>query len=147
MSQPFALRSPLSVVFLLHIALDVPMAVQGLLSPASLPFLQLNNTTLLYAALVAGICVAALLCYPLPDFLPGKRAFAMALCIYHVTCSTILFNAPRIVPMSFGALAESYKVTPEIVWGILHGCVGLAMAVWWQATVHYAQLAAARKTQ
>ena len=37
-----------SIIFLLHIALDVPMAVQGLWSPASLPFLQLNNTALVF---------------------------------------------------------------------------------------------------
>ena len=35
-----------SAIFLLHIALEIPVAVQGLLSPSSLPFLQLNNTTL-----------------------------------------------------------------------------------------------------
>jgi len=35
-----------SVVFLLHIALEIPIAVQGVWSPTQLPFLQLNNTTL-----------------------------------------------------------------------------------------------------
>ena len=35
-----------SVVFLLHIALEAPIAVMGLLSPLSLPFIQLTNTTL-----------------------------------------------------------------------------------------------------
>ena len=35
-----------SSVFLLHIALEVPLAVQGVWSPTTLPFLQLNNTTL-----------------------------------------------------------------------------------------------------
>ncbi|CAL1699270.1 unnamed protein product [Somion occarium] len=141
MSQPQAMqvRHPLSVIFLLHIALEVPIALQGLLSPAALPFLQLNNTTVvfikLYAALVAGTCAAALLCFSLPEFLPGKRALAIALCLYHVTCSTILYGAPRIIPYSFGPLAESYRVTPEVVWGTLHGLVGLGMAIWWQATV------------
>ena len=41
------------------------------------------------------------------EFLPGKRALAIGLCIYHVTCSTILFNAPRFIPHSLGPLAES----------------------------------------
>lgn len=41
------------------------------------------------------------------EFLPGKRALGMALCFYHVTCSTILFNAPRFIPHTFGAFAES----------------------------------------
>jgi len=145
MSAPPSLRHPLATIFLLHIGLELPIAVQGLWNPATLPFLQLNNTALvfikLYAALVAGTSLASLLCYGLPDFLPGKRAFALALCFYHVTCSTILFNAPRFIPMSFGAFAESFRATPEVVWGVLHGFVGLGLAVWWQTTVHYAQLA------
>ncbi|KAI8976675.1 hypothetical protein BD414DRAFT_580382 [Trametes punicea] len=144
MSQAAPPNSPFSIVFLLHIGLDIPMAIQGLWSPMQLPFLQLNNTTIvfikLYAALVAGTCVMSLLCFGLPEFLPGKRALAIALCIYHVTCSTVLYNAPRFIPHSFGALAESYRVTPEVVWGTLHGLLGLGFAVWWQATV---QLAAA----
>ncbi|KAI0716438.1 hypothetical protein C8Q76DRAFT_767555 [Earliella scabrosa] len=146
MAQQFPARHPLSVVFLLHIALDVPMAIQGLWSPLSLPFLQLNNTTIvfikLYAALVAGTCIAALLCFGLAEFLPGKRALAIALCIYHATCSTVLFNAPRFIPHSFGPVAESWRATPEVVWGTLHGIVGLGFAVWWQATVHIAAMAA-----
>ncbi|KAH9886434.1 hypothetical protein C8Q73DRAFT_748919 [Cubamyces lactineus] len=144
MSQVAPANSPFSVVFLLHIALDAPMAIQGIWSPLNLPFLQLNNTTIvfikLYAALVAGTCLMSLLCFGLPEFLPGKRALAITLCIYHVTCSTILFNAPRFIPYSFGALAESFRATPEVVWGTLHGLLGLGFAVWWQATV---QLAAA----
>lgn len=92
---------------------------------------KITNDTLirtspqLYAALVSGTCVAALLCFGLAgkshththlnsaliygdtEFLPGKRALAIALCIYHATCSTVLFNAPRFIPHSFGSLAES----------------------------------------
>ncbi|KAI0764595.1 hypothetical protein BD413DRAFT_169096 [Trametes elegans] len=152
MSQQVAVNSPFSVVFLLHIALDVPMAVQGLWSPLKLPFMQLTNTAIvfikLYAALVAATCVMALLCFSLPEFLPGKRALAIGLCIYHVTCSTVLYNAPRFIPHSFGALAESYRATPEIVWGTLHGFVGLGFAVWWQATVQLtAAMARATKSQ
>ncbi|OCH85772.1 hypothetical protein OBBRIDRAFT_890953 [Obba rivulosa] len=147
--QMIAARSPLAVVFLMHIAIEVPLAIQGLMSPTSLPFLQLNNTTLvllkLYAALSAGTCAAALLCFSLPEFLPGKRAFAMGLCFYHVTCSTILYNAPRFIPHSFGAYAESMRATPEVVWGTLHGLIGLGFAIWWQATIHMAS--AARKMQ
>ena len=78
----------------------------------------------------------------------------MALCFYHVTCSTILFNAPRFIPHTFGAFAESYvfqiishrpasynipsysrRATPEVVWGTFHGVVGLTLAIWWQATL------------
>ena len=35
-----------SAIFLLHIALEIPVAIQGLLAPMSLPLLGLNNTTL-----------------------------------------------------------------------------------------------------
>ncbi|KAJ7485305.1 hypothetical protein FB451DRAFT_1229129 [Mycena latifolia] len=139
-----AARSPLSIVFLLHIALEIPLAVQGVWSPTSLPFVQLNNTTIvllkLYSALVFAICGVAFLCFSLPEFLPGKRALAIGLCIYHTICSTILYQAPRFIPVSFGEIFEHYKVTPENVWGTMHGIVGLSMVVWWQGTVHYAQL-------
>ncbi|KAH7910262.1 hypothetical protein BJ138DRAFT_130218 [Hygrophoropsis aurantiaca] len=140
-------RSPLSVVFLLHIALEAPLALQAFWSPHSLPFLQMNNTTLimlkLYAALVAGTCLATFLAYPLPEFLPGKRALAIGLCVYHSVVSTILFQAPRFIPHTFGTFLEGMKVTPEVVWGTMHGVVGLAMVVWWQGTLQYA--AAARR--
>jgi hypothetical protein len=144
-----AARSPLSVVFLLHLALEAPVAIQGLWSPASLPFLEMNNTTLimlkLYASLVLAICVTSFLCFSLPEFLPGKRALAIGLCIYHSTVSTVLFQAPRFIPHSFGPLAETYKVTPEILWGLLHGFLSLGMVLWWQGTLQYASLA--RKMQ
>lgn len=35
-----------------------------------------------------------------------------------------------------------YKVTPENVWGTVHGFIGLGFVVWWQATV---QIAAAMR--
>jgi len=142
-------RHPFSAIFLLHIALDIPVAIQGLFSPAALPFLQLNNTALvfikLYGALAAGMCAAAFLAYGLPEFLPGKRALAIGLCLYHVTCSTILYSAPRFIPISLGELAESFKATPETIWGTVHGLVGFGFAIWWQTTVGMA--AAMRKMQ
>lgn len=62
-----------SVIFLLHIALEVPVAIQGIWSPANLPFLDLNNTSIvvlkLYAALSFATCIAALLCFSLPGIL------------------------------------------------------------------------------
>lgn len=33
-------------MFLLHLALEAPVAILGLLSPLSLPFIELTNTTL-----------------------------------------------------------------------------------------------------
>ncbi|KLO09012.1 hypothetical protein SCHPADRAFT_943973 [Schizopora paradoxa] len=150
MSQDLAaMRSPLSAVFLLHIAVEIPIAIQGLWSPAALPFLELNNTTLvmlkLYAALSLGSCVLALLCHSLAEFLPGKRAAAIGLTVYHCVASTILFQAPRFIPFSLGDLAESFKITPELVWGTIHGVLSLGFVFWWQSTVGLT--AAVRKTQ
>ncbi|KAI6168565.1 hypothetical protein EDD17DRAFT_628836 [Pisolithus thermaeus] len=164
-------RSPLSVVFLLHIALEAPLAISAFWSPASLPFLQMTNTTLvllkLYTAFTAATCVTTFLVHPLPEFLPGKRALAIGLCIYHSVASTVLFQAPRFIPHSFGPLFEScvaltfffptfrslgwrrmcsptscrLKVTPEVAWGTMHGLLGLAMVVWWQGTLGYVSMA------
>ena len=68
----------------------------------------------------------SLLCYPLPgefaffsvigylselfciEYLPGKRALAIGLCIYHSISSTVLYGAPRFVPVSFGHWAEGW---------------------------------------
>jgi hypothetical protein len=82
----------------------------------------------MYATLVLGVCVIALLCYPLPgesplwirvqtqsgehgyypvEFLPGKRALAIGLCVYHSIISTVLFQAPRFIPFSFGPFFEA----------------------------------------
>lgn len=45
--------------------------------------------------------------------------------MYHSAVSTVLFQAPRFIPHSFGALAEANNVTPEVVWGTAHGIIGL----------------------
>ena len=75
------------------------------------------------------------------EFLPGKRALAIALTVYHSVVSTILYQAPRFIPHSFGPLAEAWRITPEAAWGTAHGIIGLGMVVWWQGTVHLAQMA------
>jgi hypothetical protein len=77
----------------------------------------------------------------LPEFLPGKRALAIGLCIYHSIASTVLYQSPRFIPHTFGVVAESFKVTPENVWGTLHGIIGLMMVFWWQSTLHLASFA------
>jgi hypothetical protein len=90
----------------------------------------------MYATLVLGICIVALLCYPLPgelsqllrvrghidviergymlEFLPGKRALAIGLCVYHSVVSTVLLQAPRFIPFSFGPSFEA-SVIPLLV--------------------------------
>ncbi|KAF8494793.1 hypothetical protein JB92DRAFT_3084864 [Gautieria morchelliformis] len=133
-----------SVVFLLHIALEIPIAVQGLWAGQNLPFLDMNNTSLtilkLYSSLLLASCLAALLVFSLPEFLPGKRAFAMALLLYHSIASTMLFQSPRFIPHSFGPLAEQAKLTPEVLWGACHGIISLGLGIWWQTTIGYSQV-------
>ncbi|KAF9788322.1 hypothetical protein BJ322DRAFT_1106328 [Thelephora terrestris] len=142
------LRHPLSAVFLLHGLLEAPLIVQGLWFPQSLPFLGMNNTTLvlvkLLNAISLGTCITSLLCY---KFFPGKRAVAMGLSLYHTVVFTVLLQAPRFIPISFGPQFEANNLTPEIAWGILHGIIGLAFGFWWQATVGVAQAARNIKTQ
>ena len=132
----------------MHIAIEIPVAIQGLWAPSQLPFLELNNTTLimlkvrpnakalkdlephhvmgqLLSSLSLGSCVLAFLCYSLPgkfilyltsgidtnmcfiEFMPGKRAVAIGLTVYNCIASTVLFQAPRFIPMSLGTLAEA----------------------------------------
>ncbi|KDN42959.1 hypothetical protein RSAG8_06485, partial [Rhizoctonia solani AG-8 WAC10335] len=144
-------RHPLSVVFLLHVAVEAPFALQGIWAGHSLPFLQLTNTTLvllkLYSALLLASCLASLLCFSLPEFLPGKRAFAIqlliyhsiaaTLLIYHSIAATVLFQSPRFIPHSLGKVAESVAVTPEKIWGALHGVVSVMIGMWWQVSSKY----------
>jgi hypothetical protein len=42
-----------------------------------------------------------------PEFLPGKRALAIGLCVYHSILSTILFQAPRFIPFTLGPFFEA----------------------------------------
>ncbi|KAF8679533.1 hypothetical protein RHS04_04660 [Rhizoctonia solani] len=140
MSAP---RHPLSVVFLLHIAVEAPFALQGIWAGHSLPFIQLTNTTLvllkLYSAVLLASCLASLLCFNLPEFLPGKRAFALQLLAYHSIAATVLFQSPRFIPHSLGSVAESASITPEKIWGALHGVVSVLVGLWWQFTLGYAK--------
>ena len=41
------------------------------------------------------------------EFLPGKRALAIGLCVYHSILSTILFQAPRFIPFTLGPFFEA----------------------------------------
>jgi hypothetical protein len=49
------------------------------------------------------------------EYMPGKRALAIGLTIYHSSASTVLFQAPRFIPSSIGPLFEQYvQVLPNI---------------------------------
>ncbi|KAF8524369.1 hypothetical protein BU17DRAFT_74825 [Hysterangium stoloniferum] len=136
-------RSPLSLVFLLHIGFEAPIAVQGFLAGHNLPFLDMNNTSLimlkLYATLLLATCVGSLLVFSLPEFLPGKRAFAIVLLAYHSMACAALMQSARFIPHTFGTMAESMKVTPENVWGVAHGILSVGLGLWWQGTLGYAR--------
>jgi len=143
-----AVRSRWSVVFLLHVVVEAPFAIQGIWTPTRLlPFLQLNDATLvilkLYSALVLATCLMSGLCYRLPEYQPGKRALGIGLCAYHSVASTILLQAPRFIPYSFGPLVDRYGLTPEIACGICHCLLGLGLVLWWQTTDHVTDMARA----
>ncbi|KAF8308263.1 hypothetical protein DL93DRAFT_2087146 [Clavulina sp. PMI_390] len=129
---------PMNLAFLMHIASEIPLGIQGLLG-VGLPFIEMTNTTVvvlkLYGALIIGSCIAALAVFGLPDLHPGKRAVVIMLVVYHMITSTVLIQAPRFIPLSMGSLAESFKFTPEVAWGSVHGLLSLAFVSWWQMTL------------
>ncbi|KAK0527764.1 hypothetical protein OC834_004297 [Tilletia horrida] len=130
---------PVNIIWVLHIFLELPLGIIALFFTRSLPFLDMTNTTLvllkLFGGLITGMAVGALLVAALPDVLPGKRALVVSLVIYHAAASTILLQAPRFIPHSFGTAAEKLSITPEHIWGCFHGFLTLAFTAWWQITL------------
>jgi len=149
--QALALRSPLSIIFLVHAAMDGPIAMLGAMVPEQLPFIDMTNTTVimikLYSCLVFGSCIASVLCYSLPDFLPGKRALALGLLMYHVTASSALFYSPRFIPFTLGPLPESLGITAERIWAAGHGLVVIGLSLWWQLTLQFTKMVKQGKVQ
>lgn len=143
---------PVSIVFLLHILLEAPICFFALVRPEALPFLDMNNTTLialkLYAALLLSSFLSAYLVWGLPEFLPGKRALALQLCLYHTIVTTALWHAPRFIPYTIGAGPESLGITVERVWCASHALMSAALAIWWHVTLPYtAAIKSGAKTQ
>ncbi|KAG8799851.1 hypothetical protein FRB91_008932 [Serendipita sp. 411] len=101
----------------------------------------MSNTTLLVLKLYAGFLLAsflsALMCWTLPEFLPGKRAFALQLCLYHTIATTALWHSPRFIPITLGASPESIGITLERIWCVMHGLLSAAFALWWHITLPY----------
>ncbi|KAH9039223.1 hypothetical protein EDB84DRAFT_1478146, partial [Lactarius hengduanensis] len=134
MSQPG--RSPLYVLllrcFLLHIAMEIPLAIQGI---------WLNNTAIvvlkMYSSLVLSVCIvrATLLSSTdVPEFLPGKRALAIAFaCTIDLIDRTL--PSPTLIPFTLGSFFEA--LLPKSFWGCAHGFLGLGFVGWWQGTVAY----------
>ncbi|TFY51651.1 hypothetical protein EVG20_g10900 [Dentipellis fragilis] len=164
MSDAMTARSPLSVVFLVHLLFETPLAVQGFIAPHTLPFLQLNNTTLVFIKVrVHTRPLTLLLRIRVRSHLAPHTAVLRARGGHVPQLTALLFaprvclaltrdlqssspgNAERFIPYSFGPFLEAYKLTPEVLLGGLHGFLSLGILAWWQGTVAYA--AAARKMQ
>ena len=95
-------------------------------------------------------CLASLLCFGLPDYLPGKRAFAMHLLLFHgfisaiflqVRDGIIFFELPKFVLELIPAAAQ----VKNTVWiAATHGLISFVAVLWyvyththrrWQATL------------
>jgi hypothetical protein len=202
------------------------VAIQGIWSPQNLPFLELNNTSLVFlkvclhtfhccarlpskiaslhdrrvqrsCALVHVLTVlfAALFCFIAEHLHWISALLWLTWCVFRIMCATtFLINSfqnsflgsarllspyaciMRFVPpfsSKHHASSQSrwehwlnrefygtaftrpnpqdaifryrYKFTPEVLWGTIHGALGLFFMVWWQGTV--GSVTAARKAQ
>ncbi|PVF94276.1 hypothetical protein CPB86DRAFT_876552 [Serendipita vermifera] len=144
MSQPAPVPNqahPISIVFLLHILLEGPICFVALVRPETLPFLEMNNTTIimtkLYGAILLSTLLSSFLVWTLPEFLPGKRALALQLCLYHTVVSTALWHSPRFIPITLGSGPEKMGITVERLWCITHGLMSAALGLWWHITLPY----------
>ncbi|CEH13587.1 hypothetical protein CBOM_01500 [Ceraceosorus bombacis] len=135
-----ALISPLgSSIFGLHLLFTFPLGLLSLFSPLSLPLLEPSNSLLLlvrlYGIALLSLGVPLLLVRPLPDHLPGKRAVVLGILVYHGAITPIISQAPRVVPVSFGKLAETLLITPETALAAIHGLLAIGCLAWWQTTL------------
>ncbi|KAN0065100.1 hypothetical protein ACQY0O_001596 [Thecaphora frezii] len=136
------------MVWLLHAALEFPLAAVGLFMTQSIQFEGMNNTVAvlikLFSALSLSLSLACLLLYTLPDYLPGKRAVAILLLFYHGIASSVLLNAHPFTGFTLGSAFKvgDYQLTPEKLAGVLHGLLALMVTSWWQATLGQVKAAA-----
>lgn len=84
-----------------------------------------------------------LLLYGLPDYLPGKRAAAILLLLYHGAASSILLNAEPFVAFAFSPQLAKHGVRVETIFGVAHGILSLLTVSWWQASLSSVRGAAA----
>ncbi|EST04975.1 hypothetical protein PSEUBRA_005776 [Kalmanozyma brasiliensis GHG001] len=132
--------SALNIIWLLHAALEGPVAFIGLFLTRGLAFKdEINNTTAviikLYATLSLALSIVCILLYGLPDYLPGKRAAAILLLLYHGVASSVLLNAEPFIDFAFPALLAKHGVRVESVAGVAHGFLSLLTVSWWQASL------------
>lgn len=99
----------------------------------------LTHTQFLGTSLIAS-SVTAVLCFGLPDYLPGKRAFAVQLLIFHAIVSALWLQAnPTVVQVEFPVALRAYLPPPERIpftklVGVLHGLLSLVISGWYVAS-------------
>ncbi|TKY85372.1 hypothetical protein EX895_005534 [Sporisorium graminicola] len=132
--------SPLNIIWLLHAALEGPISFIGLFFTRSLQFKdEITNTMAvvikLYATLSLSLAIICMLLYGLPDYLPGKRAAAILLLLYHGVASSVLLNAEPFIDFAFPELLAKHGVRVEAVAGVAHGFMSLLTVSWWQSSL------------
>ncbi|KAJ1026134.1 hypothetical protein NDA18_003793 [Ustilago nuda] len=132
--------SPLNILWLLHTAMEGPLAFIALFFTDGLAFKdEITNTMAvvikMYATLALSLTIVSLLLYGLPDYLPGKRAAAILLLLYHGVASSVLLNAEPFVDFTFPDKLAKQGVRVETVFGVAHGLLSLLTVSWWQASL------------
>ncbi|WFD42967.1 hypothetical protein MPSI1_001618 [Malassezia psittaci] len=147
-APPTATLSPYNVFWLVHVIMELPMGILAFLSPADLPVRDLTPSTVLLARVLGAFLIASsissLLMFGLPDFLPGKRAAAVQLLLFHAIVSSIYLQLdndvlhvqlPAVLANNSHVQEILSKVSISSIVGILHGVLSLLITVWWQATI------------
>ncbi|KAJ9479746.1 hypothetical protein PHBOTO_003244 [Pseudozyma hubeiensis] len=134
------LFSAFNIIWLLHAATEAPVAFIGLFFTYSLHFKdEITNTTAviikLYATLSLSLSIICILLYGLPDHLPGKRACAILLLLYHGVASSVLLNAEPFIDFAFADALSKHGVRIETIAGVAHGIMSLATVSWWQSSL------------
>ncbi|SNX84945.1 uncharacterized protein MEPE_03654 [Melanopsichium pennsylvanicum] len=132
--------SALNIMWLLHAALEGPVAFIGLFFTHGLHFKdEITNTMAviikLYATLSLSLSIVCILLYGLPDYLPGKRAAAILLLLYHGVASSVLLNAEPFIDFAFPERLAQHGVRVETIAGVAHGIMSLITVSWWQASL------------
>lgn len=89
----------------------------------------------MWSSLALALSLVCLLFYSLPDYLPGKRAAAILLLLYHGVVSSVLLNADSIVDFAFPERFAKHGVRLESIFGVAHGILSLMTVSWWQASL------------
>ena len=89
----------------------------------------------LYATLALSLSIVCVLLYGLPDYLPGKRAAAILMLLYHGVASSVLLNAEPFIDFAFSESLAKHGVRVETIAGVAHGIMSLVTVSWWQASL------------